>query len=266
MRPRDRQEKMLTWLAQRGTVSVPDLARFLSVSEMTVRRDLRALRDERLLAHVGEGAAVHMSAEELTFEVKSRLYLPEKQAIARLARTLIEPDMTVAFSAGTTTWAVARQLGGFQRLTFVTNSTNIAMELQQQGWSQIILSGGNFRTPSDALVGPFAEYTIRHLYTDLLFLGVHGLDPDQGIGTPNIQEASIDQAFIEHTKRVVVVMDHTKWGIRALAHIAPVERIDTVVTGEHAPSNSHMDTLRRRGVKVMAAPFGGDPVGGTMHG
>ena len=41
----------------------------------------------------------------------------------------------------------------------------------------VILTGGEFRTPSDALVGATADASIRSLYFDLLFLGVHGLDP-----------------------------------------------------------------------------------------
>ena len=197
------------------------------------------------------GAEVPHSAMELAFEVKRRLYLAEKEAIARRALQLVEPNMTIAFSAGTTTWAIAHQLRGFQQLTFVTNSTNIALELQLQGFSQIVLSGGNFRTPSDALVGPFAEYTIRRLHTDLLFLGVHGLDPNEGISTPNIQEAAIDQALIEQAARVVVVMDHTKWGVRALARIAPISQIHAVITVDVETAQDHIANLRRRGVQVL---------------
>lgn len=265
LRPRERQEKILTWIAQHGERSVPELAELLKVSEMTIRRDLRALQQAELLDHVVGGAELRRSATELTFEVKRRLYFAEKQAIAQKALEMVEPEMTIGFSAGTTTWAIAHRMQGFSHMTFVTNSTNIALELQQRGFSQIILSGGNFRTPSDALVGPFAEYTIRHLHTDLLFLGVHGLDADDGISTPNVQEAAVDQALIQQAQRVVVVMDHTKWGVKALAHIAPIEKIHAVITTDIVSAHGDMDKLRRRGVDVVTVLSPGDMDEGVDH-
>lgn len=253
MRPHERQEKILIWIAQHGGGAVKELAQLLGVSEMTIRRDLRVLEQDHLLEQRMGAIDVKRSATELAFEVKRRLYQAEKDAIAKAALAVIEPGMTIGFCAGTTTWTIAHHLGGFRDLTFVTNSTNIALELQHQGWSQIILTGGNFRTPSDALVGPFAEYTAQHLHTDVLYLGVHGLDVDDGISTPNIQEAAIDRVFIRHTERVIVVMDPTKWGIKALAHIAGLEDIDTIITCDNPASRLYAAKAMQKGVRVVLA-------------
>ena len=253
MKPRERREKILTWIAQHGHASVRELAVILGVSEMTIRRDIHVLQQHHLLEDSRAGIEVRRSAVELAFEVKRRLYQAEKYAIARQALELIESGMTIGFSAGTTTWAIAHQLRGFRDLTFVTNSTNIALELQQQGWPNIILTGGNFRTPSDALVGPFAEYTARHLHTDLFFLGVHGLDVEEGMSTPNIQEAAIDQVFLRHAERVVVVMDPTKWGIKSLAHIGNTEDIDTLITCTSDKTHAYAPLAAQKGVQIMIA-------------
>jgi DeoR/GlpR family transcriptional regulator of sugar metabolism len=92
----------------------------------------------------------------------------------------------------------------------VTNSTNIALTLQENGWEQIVLSGGMFRTPSDALVGPFADRTLRTLNADVLFFGVHGVHPEAGLTTPNVEEAETNGCLMEASQSVVVVADHTK--------------------------------------------------------
>ncbi|POB11037.1 DeoR/GlpR family DNA-binding transcription regulator [Sulfobacillus sp. hq2] len=253
MNPQERREQLLTWIARHGTASIQQLAQVLHVSEMTVRRDLRILQQAHLLQSIPGGAEVKKSATELAFDVKRRLHRDEKEAIAAKALELIDSDMTIAFSAGTTTWAVAHRIRGFQQLTFVTNSTNIALELQQNGWTQIVLTGGNFRTPSDALVGPFAEYTARHLHTDVLFLGVHGLDVEAGMTTPNIQEAAIDRVLIEQAQKVVVVMDHSKWGIKALARIAPIEMVDAIITTRTPHVQAHIAACERLGIEVFTA-------------
>jgi DeoR/GlpR family transcriptional regulator of sugar metabolism len=141
---------------------------------------------------------------------------------------------------------------GFDGLTFVTNSTNVAVELQKNGWSNIILSGGNFRTPSDALVGPLAEHAIRSLYSDVLFLGAHAVDVRAGMSTPNILEAAVDQALIENSHRVVLVVDHYKCGTRSLAHIAGLSAVDLVVTDDGG-GEEHIRRIREIGVPVQVA-------------
>lgn len=250
MYPQQRREQMIVLLAKHGFIPISDLAAMLGVSEMTVRRDLRALEEAGQVQKVTGGGKVAGAANEPAFLTKRVLQQAEKQAIAKAALQLIEPGMTVGFSAGTTTWTLACMVKGFDNLTFVTNSTNIAIDLSANGWSEIILTGGNFRTPSDALVGPLAEQSIRRLHTDILFLGVHGIDPVRGISTPNLLEASVDRALMEHTDRVVVVFDHTKWDIAALAHIADLEEIDTAIT-DGGGGERQQAMLREAGVDVI---------------
>jgi DeoR/GlpR family transcriptional regulator of sugar metabolism len=145
----------------------------------------------------------------------------------------------VAFSAGTTTWHVAAALQQNDKdLTFITNSTNIALTLQENGWGQIVLSGGSFRTPSDALVGPCADRTLRSLNSDVLFLGVHGMHPEAGLTTPNVAEAETDHCLVEGARKVVVVADHTKLGVVTLAKIAPLSKVDILITDEQAPEET----------------------------
>lgn len=252
MYPSQRRDTILTLLAKHGFVSISDLAQQLKVSEITIRRDLKVLHEMGLVEKVLGGGQVVRSASEPAFTTKRILRQAEKSWIARAALTLIEPGMTIGLSAGTTTWTLAQQIRGFSNLTFVTNSTNVAIALNDNGWNDILLTGGQFRTPSDALVGPLAEATARQLRTDILFLGVHGIHVSNGISTPNLLEASIDRVLMERTECVVLLFDHTKWGIQALAHIADIDEIDIIVTD--AESNEReIKAVRELGVKVLVA-------------
>ena len=250
-----RQQEILDELEQTGSVSVAALSERLRVSDMTVRRDLEELSARRLLRKVHGGAVpVSKTAAEPHFVQKQKLNRAEKRDIARAALGLINDGDTVAFSAGTTTWHMAKGLKqGRKDLTFVTNSTNVALTLQDNGWERIVLSGGMFRTPSDALVGPFAERTLRTLNADVLFLGVHGLHPVAGLTTPNVAEAETNRCLAEAARRVVVVADHSKLGVVALAKIIPLSRVDAVVTDAQAPQET-LDELRLAGVRVIVAP------------
>jgi DeoR/GlpR family transcriptional regulator of sugar metabolism len=249
-----RQQAILEELERAGSVSVAALSRRLGVSDMTVRRDLEELSARNMLRKVHGGAVpVPKTAAEPHFVQKQKLNRAEKRVIARAALGFVNDGDTVAFSAGTTTWQVAEALKRERgSLTFITNSTNIALTLQENGWEQIVLSGGMFRTPSDALVGPFADRTIRTLNADVLFLGVHGVDTEAGLTTPNVAEAETDGCLIEAAQKVVVVVDHSKFGIVALAKIAPLSRVDVLVTDDGADSEM-LREIELAGVRVVVA-------------
>jgi len=256
MHPKQRQEMLLVLLAKHGFISIRDLAERLTVSEMTVRRDLRMLQSQGLVNQVTGGGQVAGSSSEQPFMAKRLLQQAEKMWIAKTAMPLIEPQMTIGLSAGTTTWTLANAITGFRDLTFVTNSTNIAIELNHNGWQDIILTGGHFRTPSDALVGPLAEATVRKVHMDILFLGVHGIDLVAGISTPNLLEASIDRLLMERADKVILLFDHSKWGVQALAHIAVIDEVDAVVTDD-AGREFEISALRDAGVEVFLTALDG---------
>ena len=251
-----RRRVILSELEHRESLSVTELSERFGVSDMTIRRDLDALSAESLLRKV-HGGAVRTNkkmGQEPHFIQKRTLHLEEKRTIAGEALQLIEPGDTVAFSAGTTTWYIAaalRQTNG-DGTTFVTNSTNIALTLQENGWDQIVLSGGSFRTPSDALVGPYAERTLKTLNADTLFLGAHGVHSDSGLTTPNIAEAETDRILIDSAQKVVVVADYTKLGVVALAQIAPISRVDVLITDDKA-NKELLREIEIAGVSVIIA-------------
>ena len=250
----ERRRLILAEVDRSGSVTVADLVGRLGVSDMTIRRDLETLAAHKLLQKVHGGAMpAPKTAAEPHFTKKQRLNQEEKKAIAQKALPLIEDGHTIAFSAGTTTWQIADALPRREEdFTFITNSTNIALTLQEKGWEQIVLSGGIFRTPSDALVGPFAERTLKTLNADILFLGVHGIHPDAGITTPNVAEAETNRCLIDAAQKVVVVADHTKLGVIALAKIAPLSRVDVLVTDEKAPQDL-LREIELAGVQAVSA-------------
>jgi DeoR/GlpR family transcriptional regulator of sugar metabolism len=112
--------------------------------------------------------------------------------------------------------------------------------LQENGWEQIALSGGMLRTPSESLVGPFADPTIKTLNADVLYLRVHGIDP----------EAETDGCFAEAAQKVVVVADHSK--LRVVAKIAPLSKVDIFVTAAEADTEI-LHQIELAGVRVVVA-------------
>jgi DeoR/GlpR family transcriptional regulator of sugar metabolism len=233
---RQRQALILERIRDEGAVRVAELVRLLGVSDMTVRRDLEALHEQGLVEKVHGGATARSGNAlfEPGFAAKSTLQQHEKEAIAAAAVALVEPGMAIGLSAGTTTYALARALVDIPRLTVVTNSIPVADALYTPTRSDqtIILTGG-VRTPSDALVGPFAVAALRTVHLDIVFIGVHGMEPRSGFTTPNMLEAETDRTLIEAGRRLVVVADASKWGVVGISSIARFDEADVLITDAH---------------------------------
>ena len=255
---------ILEQLRSTGAVRVSELMRELQVSDMTVRRDLEALEAQGHLVKVHGGATLlrDSAVHEPGFDTKRTLQHQSKLAIARTAAAMVEPGMAVAVSAGSTTYEVCRRLTDIPRLTVVTNSVPAAEVLYHGGRSDqtIILSGG-VRTPSDALVGPFAVSALRTVNVDIVFLGVHGMHQRAGFTTPNMLESETNQALIHTGGRLVVTTDHTKWGITGVSTIAPLERADVVVTDAGLGYDAREILEERVGELVVTSP---DPSLGAL--
>jgi len=252
---RQRQTLILERVREQGGVRVTDLVRELGVSDMTVRRDLELLDERGLIEKVhGGAAAIDGSALfEPGFTAKSVLMEAEKGLIAASAASLVAPGTAIAISAGTTTFALARRLTDIPGLTVLTNSVPVADVLYRDGRSDqtVILSGG-VRTPSDALVGPFAVEVIRSLHVDSVFMGTHGMDSRSGLTTPNILEAETNRALIEAGRRLIVLADHTKWGTIGISSVARLENADTIITdsGLDPAARSQLASAVRRLIVV----------------
>jgi DeoR/GlpR family transcriptional regulator of sugar metabolism len=247
---RQRHAHILERVTADGGVRVADLARDLGVSDMTVRRDLELLDERGLLekVHGGATAAAGSALFEPGFATKSALRQAEKEAIADAAAALVEPRMAVAISAGSTTYAIAQRLADVVGLTVVTNAVRIADVLHDTGLKgQTIILTGGMRTPSDALVGPFAVAALKMVHVDIVFMGVHGMDPRSGYTSPNLLEAETDRALIDAGRRLVVAADHTKWGVVGLSSIARLDEAQVLITDSGLP-------LEARQVLASAVP------------
>ena len=252
-----RHKLIVDEIRRQGAVRVSQLTELLEVSEMTVRRDLDTLAAAGLLDKVHGGATRRggLSAEEPGFEAKSHRQLKEKEAIARAAAALVAPGQSIGLTAGTTTWRLAHLLAHVSDLTVVTNSIQVAdvLHRESQPRSTVVLIGG-VRTPSDALVGPIALASIRSLHLDMLFMGVHGVTVDAGLTTPNLLEAETDRALVAASSRLVVVADHTKWGVRGLSKIAGLNEIDVFVSDHRLDADARAAIGEEAGSIVIAPP------------
>ena len=239
-------------LEQREEVKVTELSRSTGISEVTIRKDLTYLQNRNLIMRT-RGGAMRNPIEEQTEETaiaKKRMFnVREKERIGEAAARMINDGDFIMLDSGTTTLEVARHLHRFQHLQIITNAMNIATELLAYKRFDVILLGGNVRTNSHSTVGPLALSVLRNFSGYKLFLGVDSFSLENGVSTPSMEEALLNQIMIQQAERVIAVFDSSKFNKRSYMHIAEANELDCIVTDQAIPAG--MTTkLKALGVEV----------------
>ncbi|GAA3731047.1 DeoR/GlpR family DNA-binding transcription regulator [Streptomyces tremellae] len=258
---------ILEMVRANGAVSLRELARVVQTSEVTVRRDVRALEAEGLLDRRHGGAVLPGGlARESGLPQKSHLASAEKTAIADLAATLVGEGEAVVVGAGTTTQELARRLARVPGLTVVTNSLLVAQALAHANRVEVVMTGGTLRGSNYALVGSGAEQSLQGLRVSRAFLSGTGLTAERGLSTSNMLSASVDRALVRAAGEVVVLADHTKLATDTMFQTVPTELISRLVTDEPPAHDERaareLQALADQGVQVSVAGANGAASGG----
>jgi DeoR family transcriptional regulator, fructose operon transcriptional repressor len=226
----ERKLKILDSLNKYGKVKVNELSKLYEVSEVTIRRDLKELEEVELVTRVHGGAVLNDNTKfEPTFTEKIDKFYEEKEAVGKLAATMIVDGDTIILDAGTTTLSITKYLTA-KNITILTNSVDVAFELYKKQNVEVIVTGGTLRWETRALVGTVADNTIKDFRVDKAFIGANGVSIHNGLTTPNIIEANTKREMIKIAKKVIVVCDHTKFSKVSFAKIVDLECIDIIIT------------------------------------
>ncbi len=226
-----RRRLILEELRKRGVVRTSELSRIFSVSQMTIRNDLNALAREGKLVRIHGGAMVReWVTTEPSYQEKASRNLEEKRRIAKKAAELIEPGMAVFIGNGSTTMQLVKALPPDLGLRVFTNALNHAMELTQVPGVDVYVIGGYLRGVSYAMVGPLAKRSLGDVYFDVAFLGANGISLEHGVTIPSLEEADTAAEILRHSRRRVILADHTKFGVVTHGKIVGLEEVDVIIT------------------------------------
>ncbi len=261
MRTRERQERIVRYIFDKGQASVAELSQVFRVSPVTIRHDLNRLAELGRVVRVHGGARIadERTRQELTFATRRRLNAAAKQRIGELAATLIRPVDSILLDASTTAVAVAQAIKrnpDLRDITVVTTGIWTALELLGTRDVHVVLTGGYVRNTTGSITGAVTQQVLESFHIQKAFLGAWGLSLDEGLTDTHLAEVELKQAILGRAKEVVAVLDGTKFGRLGLASFATLEQIDCLVTDSSAPGEM-VEALRARGIQVLVAEGGG---------
>ena len=228
----ERREKILEILEREGRVLAKDLADEFGLSIDSIRRDLSIMEEQGLLKRTHGGAIpignVRMMPQPPSIRFgDGNAY---QNAIAKEASSYIQEGQTVFIGGASTHFVMLKYLPRNIRFTVVTNSVEIAYHLREVENIQTYLIGG-FVKSSGNITDAIANELARQFTIDVCFATAGGLS-EKGLSTATPEVAMFHKTIYDNSKKLVTLIEHSKFGIDMFSRMYPVEKLDVVITDE----------------------------------
>ncbi len=260
MPPALRRAQILERVRRDGGASVADLARALDVSPITVHRDLELLARDGLLERVHGGARALPGAEApgsdglaTAWDHRVQLGRVAKERIGAHAARQVRDGETVFLDASSTGLAFARHLMNAppHELTVVTNSPAVAHEIVAES-VHVIVTPGELDQHMRMLSGRWTIEFLAALNFEVAFVSAAGVTLEEGLTTSRRGLADVLTAARGSARRLVALLDASKFGRASLLSIMGVDQVDAIVTDADLPPDV-AERYRAAGVNLEIA-------------
>ncbi|MQA61817.1 MAG: DeoR family transcriptional regulator [Actinophytocola sp.] len=232
--PAQRRQAISEHVVRSQSVTVAELAQMCQVSEMTIYRDLEELERQGVVRKFRGGVTAQPSGVfESNVAYRLAAMRAEKAAIARQARNLIEPGMSVMLDDSTSALALAKLLTEITPLTIATNYVETIKLLVDASGIDLIALGGRYHPTHDSFLGVQCIEAIEAMRVDILFMSVSAVSGDHAYHQEE-HEVAVKRAMLRAARKRVLLLDHSKLGRSALHRLAPLRDFDLIVMDEQA--------------------------------
>jgi DeoR family fructose operon transcriptional repressor len=250
-----RHNGIIDWLRREEVARVSDMAQAFGVAESTIRRDLDELEKLGMVKREYGGASLSKRmVSEPSFQERQILHRAEKEAVGRMASTLVLDGETIFIDGGTTTEFMIPHIMDRKGLTVVTCGLNITMQLLGSPHVSTIVVGGLVDPASKALI-PFQLEDIsqlRDIRVSKSFVSAGGVSALFGVTNRLMDRIPTKKKSIEIASETIVMVDGSKVGAVAVGIVAPMMAVDTLVTDISAPE-AELEAIKELGVRLVLA-------------
>lgn len=227
----ERRNTILARLAADGKVIVSDLSNEFNVTEETIRRDLEKLENDGLAKRTYGGAVKKDTYNtDLPFQVRKQTNVEDKQQIALKIASMIEDGDYLMLDASTTALYVVKNILEKKRITIITNSVEILIELAGKNDWNVLSTGGTLKPGSLSFVGRQAENMLNEFHVDMAIFSCKGIDMDHGVTDSNEKDTEIKKCMLTAAKKKILAVDSTKFDRISFTRVCALKDIDVVVT------------------------------------
>ena len=250
MAQKDRVFQILDLIRAKQKVSVSELSAKFGVTGETIRRDLERLEREGYVARTYGGAVlIQQPPGHVNYTERAVQNVEAKIEMGELTASILPSSGAIGCDASTTVLSMIPYIKDNPGITLLTNSIRILNDFMYDK-IRIISTGGNLRSRTQSLQGEAVNRSMEDYFLDACVLSCRSLDLENGIYEGDEEEAYFKNIMVEHSRRVIIVADHTKFNKTSLIRTLPYEKVDVLVT-DRKPSDEWINRLEAQNVRVL---------------
>ncbi|KRG16339.1 transcriptional regulator [Virgibacillus soli] len=233
MLPLERQKKIIELLKFKKVMKIKELLTELDISIDTLRRDLNILTKQGKIEKIYGGVKLAESPlAESSMDKRLISHIEEKNSIAQTCSEYIQDGDCIYLDSGSTTLQIAKYIKNKRKLTVITNSVPVVLELMNSNLD-LIMIGGKVRKEEQSVVTYDYLFNFNQLNIQKAFICASGITFEKGISDYHIEEAITRKNIISLSSEIYVAADSTKFGKDVTVGITPLEKVDYIVTDQH---------------------------------
>lgn len=250
MLPIARKAKIKELILEKKSVTVTELSKLFSVTEETIRRDLKSLEEEGVLTRTYGGAFIQDGVQnDININIRETLFVDSKEKIASKCAMFINHGDSIFLDASTTSLFIASKIKN-KRVTVITNSLKIANTLAESDSVRLILIGGVFYNQSMSFLGRSSLNALQNFYVDKAFISCRSISMEHGVTDSNEQQAEMRQLAINRANKIYLVVDYTKFNKTSFTNICSFDDINVLVVDRRIDDNWH-NFLKEKNVEIV---------------
>jgi DeoR/GlpR family transcriptional regulator of sugar metabolism len=249
----ERRQLILAELNVKPIVRVLELARRLGVHVETIRRDLDELHSSGKISRTYGSALSASTSVEPSLAERDRLLVAERRRIGQAAAAMVDPGDVLMVDVGSTTAHFARCLADRGcEARIITNSWKLVAALNAAPKIEVTLCPGAYSHRQGGVAGQDTTDFLRRFHADKAVLSIGGL-AETGLYEFEPSFAWVKRAMLENAETRILILDHSKFGRKAMTWVCGLEAVSHLVVDE-LPQGPILEQADRAGIRIHVAP------------
>jgi DeoR family transcriptional regulator, fructose operon transcriptional repressor len=227
-----------SYLRERGKLDVHSMSEMLSVSEVTVRRDLEKLEAEGFLTRMHGGALINEDEQRSRpsdLSAESKKEEEDREEIARVAFLMVKDGDVIMLTNGPIARRIARKVSERGNVTVLTNDIDVALEVSSQAGNRAVLLGGSPDPECRAVFGSLAQAYVQKFFVNKLFFEADGVSEQLQLTVSSQEKAALIKEALAGAEDKIVLCEAARFSHNAFYRLGPLSLADKVITNTSVP-------------------------------
>ncbi len=246
----ERENTILEFLKENKSSSIENLAKICNSSTMTIRRDLKRLKESKVMEQ--RKGIVYLKKDIYLlppYVYRKSLYKKTKQAMALKALEFINDGDVIILDAGTSCMEISYLLNERKNLTVITNDLDIASIASNYDIT-VYIAGGKIENKNNCSSSIETIEYIKRFRASKAFIGTSGITNDLYFCANSSDKVEIKKTMMDISNTNILVADSSKFDSASVISVRPLNSFDYIIT-DKIFSNDETIIIEENGGKIL---------------